>query len=133
MRSVLAVMAGALAWFVIWASSNAALDAGFPGIKVANQPLTHTPMLLTLLVISVIASVLAGYATARVAANREMAHTLALGALQLALGIYFEWTYWELLPAWYHWVFLVLLVPGNLVGGWFRIRGRAAPLATGLA
>lgn len=126
LRSVLAVLAGVVTWSVLWIGSNAGLAAAFPDIVRPEEPLTHVPMLVTYVLLSLIFSVAAGYVTAVAAGRDEVGHTLALGVLQLALGIYFEASYWDLLPVWYHLVFLALLIPGNVYGGVLRQRRRAS-------
>ncbi len=120
MRSVGAVLAGAAVWAVLWIGGTAGLAVGFPEIMREGEPLFHVPILLVLIALSVVFSIAAGYLTGVVAARREVQHALALGGVQLALGIYFETTYWELMPLWYHLTFLALLVPANVFGGWMR-------------
>ena len=119
-RSILAVFAGAVLWGVLWASTNAGLMAAFPEIIQPDEYVGHLGMLLTFLGVSFIYSVAAGYITALVAKSKAIQHGLALGILQLSLGIFIEVSYWELLPVWYHLVFLVLLIPGNVAGAAMR-------------
>jgi hypothetical protein len=45
-----------------------------------------------------------------------------LAVLQLLLGIGFEASAWNLMPVWYHLVFLALIIPATVMGG----RKRAA-------
>ena len=84
---------------------------------------------MTYIVMSFVFSVAAGYLTAALAKTKPVHHAFALGILQLALGIGFEVSYWELLPVWYHLVFLVLLIPGNVLGGMLRANRRAVVVA----
>ena len=119
-RSILAVFAGAVLWALLWASTNAGLMAAFPEIIQPDEYVGHLGMLLTFLGVSFIYSVAAGYITALVAKSKAIQHGLALGILQLSLGTFFEVSYWELLPVWYHLVFLVLLIPGNVAGAAMR-------------
>ena len=118
-RSIGAVFAGMVVWSVLWIGSNAALAAAFPEIITAGQPLFHIPTLLTLIALSVVFSVAAGYVTGMTAARNAVQHAWGLGVAQLALGIFFEVSLWNLLPVWYHLVFLALLIPGNVFGGWW--------------
>ena len=115
-RSILAVLAGAILWGALWAGTNAGLQTMFPNIVKPMEYNGHVGMLLTLLAASVVLSLAAGYVTGLVAKTRVIQHGLALGILQLAIGIFFELSYWNLLPAWYHITFLVLLLPANVVG-----------------
>ena len=118
-RSIAAVLAGMVLWSVLWIGSNAGLGSAFPEIMIEGQPLFHVPLLLTLIALSVVYSVAAGYVTGMTAARNAVKHAWALGVAQLALGIFFEVSYWNLLPVWYHLVFLALLIPGNVFGGWW--------------
>ncbi len=119
-RSILAVLAGAVVWAVLWLGSNATLAAVFPGQLVPNQYIGHTGILMTLLALCIAFSLLAGYVTAVVARTNLVKHGLALGVLQLGLGIFFQSQYWNLMPLWYHLVFLTMLLPGNVYGAWLR-------------
>ena len=75
-------------------------------------------------------TIAAGYVTGLTAARNALKHAWALGVAQLALGIFFEVSYWNLLPVWYHLVFLALLIPGNVFGGsWSEARRPVAQLA----
>ena len=122
-RSIMAVMAGTTLWTILWLGSNAGL-AIFPGQIVADQYIGHGGVLTTLLAMSVGYSVLAGYATGTVARANLVGHGLALGVLQLAVGIFVQAQYWELIPLWYHLPFLALLLPGNVYGAWLRETAR---------
>jgi len=124
-RSLLAVLAGAITWSVLWVASAQVVAALVPG-AIAPDGSAATPAVnVFFLVLSVVYSLVAGYLTALIARRREVAHTLALGVVQLALGIYFEASSWALAPLWYHLGFLVLLVPANVGGGWLRMRRRS--------
>lgn len=126
-RVFLAVLAGAAVWSVLWVAGTGAAQAALPEIARPDEPLTHAGLLVGYLVYSVALSLLAGYVTAAVAGARPMPAVWALALLQLALGVGFEVSYWELLPAWYHLVFLALLVPATVAGGRLRTRsGRVA-------
>ncbi len=119
-RSILAVLAGAVVWAVLWLGSNATLVAVFPGQLVPNEYIGHTGILMTLLALCIAFSLLAGYVTGVVARTNLVKHGLALGILQLGLGIFFQAQYWQLMPLWYHLVFLTMLLPGNVYGAWLR-------------
>lgn len=125
-RSVLAVLAGAVAWSVLWVASARAVAALVPGAIASDGSAGAPGVNLFFLGLSVVYSVGAGYLTAAVARRNELAHTAALGVLQLALGMYFEVSTWQLAPVWYHLSFLVLLLPGNMAGGMLRARAAAS-------
>jgi hypothetical protein len=127
-RSILAVIAGSALWTVLWLGSNAILAAIIPQ-QVKASRIESVPVLLLILVLSVIFSILAGYVTAQLAKRKEMAHTFALGVLQLAMGIAAQLANFEALPLWYHISFLLLLIPGNLFGGLLQSRRNEASFA----
>jgi hypothetical protein len=115
-RSILAVIAGSVVWTVLWLGSHAILSNVMPNqLKVSR--VESIPALLLLIVLSMIFSIIAGYITAQLAKRKEMAHTWALGVLQLSMGIAAQLSYFDVLPVWYHITFLLLLIPGNLLGG----------------
>ncbi len=121
LRSVLSVIAGSAIWTVLWLTSNQAILAALPGYFRPDGTTDSTGVLLLILVLSVIYSVIAGFVTAAVAARSEMRHALALGILQLIFGIIAQSQFWDVMPLWYHLIFLALLIPGNLAGGKLRL------------
>lgn len=120
LRSVLAVLAGVVLWSAFWLPFNLGMQAAFPDIVDPERYLGHVPMLLVFIVASFLFSVAAGYVAAWAARVKPVQHALVLGVVQLAIGIGFEVSYWDMLPVWYHLVFLALLIPGNLIGGMLR-------------
>lgn len=127
-RTVLAVVAGAVAWAVAWIGGTQAATAAFPESLSPDRPITATGALIGLVLYSVVLSLLAGWVTARVKGERPMPAVGALAALQLTLGIVAEVSYWDLMPVWYHLVFLALIVPATVQGG--RLRARRVPTAS---
>jgi hypothetical protein len=79
-----------------------------------------TAILAVVLAYSVVFSVIGGFVTALVARRRPVLHTLVLGLIQLAIGISVQLSVWDTMPLWYHLIFLALLIPGNVLGGWVR-------------
>lgn len=124
-RMIGAVVAGAVVWAALWLGMNAVLPSMLPDAVVPGQPLGDVAVLLFLIAYSVALSVLAGYTAAAVA--RSMTAVKVLAGLQLLLGVVAEAASWELLPIWYHLVFLALIVPATLLGGSLRIRPEPAP------
>lgn len=119
-RVILAVIAGAVVWAVLWIGGTKALlpDGG---------PVTKVGVLLGLILYSGVLSALAGYVTAAVARAGAMTAVWSLAVLQLILGIIAETSAWSLTPLWYHIVFLALIVPATVWGG--RRRGAARTFA----
>ena len=123
-RTIIAVLAGAAVWAVLWVGGTQAAAAAFPDLLAARQPVTHTGALIGLIIYSLPLSVLAGYVTAAVAVGDRMRAVWILSVLQLALGVFVETSSWSLTPVWYHLVFLALIVPATVYGGALRVRRR---------
>ncbi len=115
-RSILSVLAGFVLWTVLWLASNAALAAAVPGAFREDGSTDSVGMLLLILVLSVVFSVIAGYVTALLARAKAKQHALALGLALLAVGIFAQVQFWDVMPVWYHLSFLALLIPGVLLG-----------------
>lgn len=122
LRTIFAVIAGNLTWTILWLTFNAILASFNPQLADGKTPLSSIPILLIMLVYSVIISIIAGYITGLVANRNQLKPVIALGILQLSMGIFFQSQAWHLLPIWYHLSFLVLLIPGNICGGQLRIK-----------
>jgi hypothetical protein len=121
-RAILAVIAGAAVWAVLWIGGTQAAQATFPSVLAKGEPVAHIGALLGLIVYSVALSILAGYTTATVMGKNAMPAVWALAVLQLIFGIIAEVSAWNLAPVWYHVVFLALVVPATVYGGRLRVR-----------
>jgi hypothetical protein len=124
-RGFLAVVAGFAAWSVLWFAGNSAIQAGLAGRFNSDLSTDDVLVCALLILVSVACSLLAGYVTAWVAKKRWLAFAWVQALVLLAVGLVVEIGIWQMLPAWYHIVFLVLLVPATLVGAHLRQRGRA--------
>lgn len=123
-RSILAILSGTTLWGGLWVAANGVIVGVFDDAVNGDGSLTHVPALLTLLSVSVVLSVLAGYVTAWIGRKNEFQRTLTLGIVQLVIGIMVQWQSLDLMPLWYHIPFLLLLIPGNVAGGYLRVRLR---------
>lgn len=129
-RVVFGVVAGAVLWAVLWVGGTAGARAALPELLDPTQRLEHVGALLGFIGYSVALSILAGYVAAMMAGAADLAAGMRaawiLAGLQLALGLFFEISSWDLLPVWYHLVFLALIVPATVYGGRMRVRAAAA-------
>ena len=125
-RVILAVLAGAILWAVLWNIGTRVAQALFPELLPLDQPITHAGILVAYIGYSVVLSIAAGFVTAVCGGRNPMTAVWALATLQLTLGVVFEVSYWNLLPVWYHLVFLALIVPATVFGGVLRVSGRGA-------
>jgi hypothetical protein len=132
-RAILAVIAGAAVWAVLWIGGTRAAQAAFPSALAEGQPITHVGALLGLILYSVPLSILAGYITATVMGRDPMPVVWVLAVLQLIFGIIAEVSAWNLVPLWYHIVFLALVVPATAYGGKMRVRRAARQLHSAAA
>lgn len=130
-RSILAVLAGAVVWDALYLGSNALLVSLLPGYFNLDGSTDHLGMLLLSLTLSIAFFLISGYITAAVARKNPLGHGLALGLVQLPQGIFAQSQYWDLLPLWYHLLFLGLLVPCTVLGAqiWRMRTGVEAPHA----
>ena len=129
-RNILSVLAGFAVWTVLWLASNAAIAAALPSAFGEDGATDNAAILVLFLVLSVVFSVVAGYLCVRLAREKPMRLALILGVLLLTVGIFVQIQFWDVMPVWYHLIFLALLIPGVLLGA--RQRQRApAPVVAG--
>jgi hypothetical protein len=117
LRNILGVIAGLLTWGVSVTLCNRLMRFGWPAYALAEPSLHFSlAMLLARLVMSLVASVAAGWLAARVA-NRNGKAAWSLGLLLLLLFLPVHYSLWDKFPAWYHLVFLLTLAPLIGFGG----------------
>lgn len=129
-RKILAILAGMAVWGALWNAGTRGAQSAFPDILRPDQPIEHTGMLVIFIAYSVVLSALAGFVTAWAAGPRPMPAVWSLAILQLGIGIFAEVSYWELMPVWYHLIFLALVVPATVVGGMLRADRSRQAMAT---
>ncbi|MBV9209452.1 MAG: hypothetical protein JOZ52_02420 [Acidobacteria bacterium] len=127
-RSILAVIAGSVTWMLTALGTDAVLMNTFPQWYNGGGRVEDVPVLLLSGFYSLLFSVLGGYVTALIAGRRELQHAFILGVLQLLMGIVATIKFWERAPVWYHLIFLLLLIPANLLGGRLRARQKSRRL-----
>ena len=120
MKQTLGVVAGFVLWSVLWLCYNQLLLKAGVLPSDLSRPLTAPTPLLLLLAGSVVFSLVSGYVTARLAGEPSTMPALVLGILLLAVGIFFQLKMWNVIPAWYNVIFLVLLIPMTLAGARMR-------------
>jgi putative membrane protein (TIGR04086 family) len=114
-RSVLAVVVG----YVIFALS------AFAFFKISGQPphqVAPLPIMIGSIALGMVSALFGGYAAARLARRRPLAHggavaaVLALGATLSLLGTLGQGAVWSQVAA------LALMAPCAALGGWLRLR-----------
>jgi hypothetical protein len=127
-KIILGIIAGFIAWSIIWVGSDQVLMMASPDWYGAHQlgferAMTNkdafvpdSTILVMHIVRSIITSLMAGF-LAVVISGEHLKTTWGLGILLLLAGIAVEALAWNYLPIWYHLIFLVLLIPMTIVGG----------------
>ena len=126
-RIVLGVIAGFIAWLIVWFGSEKSLSAIWPefgshqrafqaAVENGGEFTADTTMLLTHIVLGSIVSVMSGSLAALIAGENKRT-PLVLGFLLLAFGLLKLVMSWEYVPIWYHVLFTAILVPMTIIGG----------------
>jgi hypothetical protein len=130
-RIILGVIAGFIAWLIVWVGSEKIVSAIWPAfgvhqqafeeaIKNGGQFTAETPMLLTHIVMGLVVSLMSGYLAALIAGENTRA-PMALGFVLLALGILKAVMSWPFVPTWYHVIFTAILLPMAILGGRLKV------------
>jgi len=128
LKIILGVIAGFVAWSILWVGSDQVLTIASPGWYGAHQSATelaiangdsfaadNTIMLIRLLVAAV-ATIMSGFLAAFIAGENQRA-PLILGVILLIVGIAVQAAFWSVMPIWFHIIFLVMLLPLSILGG----------------
>jgi hypothetical protein len=120
MKTLTALLSGYILWTVLWFAGNAGLRAAgvLPGN--ATQPLAAPRPLVALLLVALVCSLAGGYITAAISRSSSTLTIPVLGFLLFATGCIVQYKVWNLMPFWYHLVFLGLLIPTTLLGAVVR-------------
>ena len=116
LRHSIAIAAGFILWSFLWLGYNMVLQSMAMLPTDDTKQIESVASLLSLLLGSIVASVIAGYVTAAIGRTPTNVPTLVLGLLLLATGVAVQSQYWQLMPVWYHVLFLGLLLPGCFIG-----------------
>jgi len=122
LRNILSVIAGFAVWTVLWLGSNSVISLGWPAFFKEDGSTESTGILLLLFVLSVVFSVVAGYLTVMVARARDLRSVSVLGILLLVVGLFVQIQIWDMMPLWYHLLFLLFLFPAPVAGGALRMK-----------
>lgn len=128
LKIVLGVVAGFVAWSILWVGSDQVLmmaspnwygahQLGFEKAVTNQEPFSADSTILIMhLFRNAIISIMSGFLAAFVAGENKKS-PLGLGIILLIVGVLVEAMAWNYAPAWYHIVFVVLLVPMTIIGG----------------
>jgi len=126
-RIILGVIAGFIAWLIVWVGVEKIIAAVWPAfgvhqkafeeaIKNGGQFTADTGALLTHIVMGSIVSVISGALAALIAGENSRA-PLFVGILLLAMGVMKAVMSWQYVPIWYHVIFTAMLLPLAVIGG----------------
>lgn len=119
LRSILAVVAGAVVGIVLSVGTDAVLQE--TGVFPESGRLMSNGLFVLATAYRTVYGVLGAYLTGRLAPNRPMRHVLILGALGLVANVAGLIAVWnkppELGPMWYPIALLVLAMPTAWLGG----------------
>lgn len=120
-RAGIAAIVGYAVWTAIWLGGNAAFLSEAAKIVGEGQFYAKAGPLAIALVLSVVCSLAAGFAAASIAMpTHRVRCALVLSLALLLTGIGVQLDVWNLMPMWYHIIFLALLVPLTLAGATLR-------------
>ena len=126
-KTVLAIIAAAIAWFAIALGLGYVMRTSWPAYAAVADAMTFTlPMMFARLTLGVLATLTAGWLAARLA-RHKLAAPLAVGIVLLAMFVPQHIQLWDKFPLWYHLFFLVSLIPLAALGG--RLAHREPQLA----
>ena len=116
-KAVLAIMAGLAVWVAIVMAAGLIMRSSWPAYASVADAMTFSlPMMLARLSIGAVATLAAGWVTTAIAA-RSLFVRLLPGVLLLVAFIPQHIALWSTFPIWYHFTFLVSLVPLTYLGG----------------
>ena len=123
LRSIGAVLAGLVAVVVLSIGMDAILEAVHV-LPPPNKPLWDPGLNVLALSYRLVAAIVGGWVTARLAATAPRGHALALAILGFIpglLGVIIPWSM-ELGPHWYPIALAALSPPAIMLGGWLAAR-----------
>ena len=121
-RSILACLAGLLAWIVVVTVINRVLRLSLLNYTAAEQTLQFTlGMKWARLLMAIVTSLVAGAVTGWISASSRRA-PLIVGSVVLAMFVPLHIAIWSKFPVWYHLTFLLTIIPAVFVGALLPLR-----------
>jgi MFS family permease len=117
------IVLGSMLWGLGWNLAGAVARMLWPEHLDPGTRIEHTGILVGLLAVSILLSLAVGALAARLGGVDARRTLVALALVQLAIGSGVQASVWQLLPLWYHLIFLVAIVPATLAGGALVLRG----------
>ena len=120
-RSIISILAS----YLFMAISTKTIDIAL--LDVACQlileinPYTYLSINILSVIYYLVLATISGYITVRLSHHSELRHDLVLALMLIIQGIIFMGTD-EQLPIWWHTVYVLLIMPAVLLGGFIRMR-----------
>jgi|SRR5215510_3955090 len=115
-RTIIAVIAAVVTWFVAATIGNWILRAVLSGYSAVEVSMNFTlTMMISRLVLGLVSSLCAGFVCAAIAGRSSVAPKIA-AVLMLVLFLPVHYMLWPKFPVWYHLFFLITLAPTMLIG-----------------
>lgn len=115
-RIVLAVIVGFVLWTILWVAAGQNIEAIAPDAFPEERASEATGLMILFNVLSVVFSIVSGFAVVKIGRAAPMRSAWALAIVLFVVGIVVEIARWGRTPVWYHIVFLILLIPGVMIG-----------------
>lgn len=115
-RTLSATVCGFMLWAILWTVGGQIIMAVAPGSLTEDWATDSTGVMILLIVVAGLASILAGFAAAKVARDSAMNAAWILAAALTTVALAVEIEGWEKAAAWYHIALLAILTPGVLIG-----------------
>ena len=118
LKNIASVIVGYALWTTIFLGGGTGVRVARPDVYDENGLTSDTASLVMVLLISVVASLAAGWVAGKIASPAKAGICVAiLAGCLLATGVPVQLTAGSTLPVWYNALFLTLLVPATIVGG----------------
>jgi hypothetical protein len=129
-KKILGVVAGLIVWLVVVMVVGEIMRRSWPAYASVADAMTFTlPMMIARLSIGALATLAAGLITALIVPKSTIAKLMP-GVLLLIAFIPQHIMLWDKFPIWYHFTFLLSLVPLIWVGGALASTNRRGRLIT---
>jgi hypothetical protein len=125
-RIAIAVVVGFVLWSVLWLVAGFVVTTVSPRAEpVEGQPVESPGILVTYIIISVVISVVSGFVAVKAARGAADTTGWILAVALFIVGLAVELGQWDTMAAWYHIVFLILLIPSVMAGARLAARQSA--------
>ena len=120
-RSLLAIATGFVLIAACTLGTDYALHVAVPSLYDGNGATQSAPVLLLMMAYVALYAVGGCYLCARLTPSRPRVHTIVLGLLGVVATTWASVQHWELRPAWFHVLSIVLVMVYALIGGQLRV------------